>query len=81
MARLDIPRGLVITEPQTGHPTREFTRILDVLDGLTLANDAIADITTADATDEASAVTLTNDNKAKINEILAMLRTLTAISE
>jgi hypothetical protein len=36
---------------------------------------AIADISTADATDLASAITLANANKAKINSVLAMLRT------
>jgi hypothetical protein len=36
---------------------------------------AIADVSTADATDLASAVALANANKAKINTILAMLRT------
>lgn len=36
---------------------------------------AIADVATADATDLASAEALANANKAKINEILAMLRT------
>jgi hypothetical protein len=36
---------------------------------------AIADISTADATDLASAITLANDTKAKVNTILAMLRT------
>jgi hypothetical protein len=36
---------------------------------------AIADVSTADATDLASAVALANANKAKINSILAMLRT------
>jgi hypothetical protein len=36
---------------------------------------AIADISTADATDLTSAIALANANKAKINTILAMLRT------
>jgi hypothetical protein len=36
---------------------------------------AIADVSTADATDLASAIALANANKAKINSILAMLRT------
>jgi hypothetical protein len=36
---------------------------------------AIADVSTADATDLTSAVALANANKAKINAILAMLRT------
>ena len=36
---------------------------------------AIADISTADATDEASAVTLANATKAKVNALLAALRT------
>lgn len=34
----------------------------------------VADNETPDATDEASAVTLANSNKAKINEVLASLR-------
>lgn len=41
---------------------------------------AIADITTADATDLATAITLANANKAKINEILNSLRTATHIN-
>lgn len=36
---------------------------------------AVADIATPDATDLASAVTLANNNKAKINALLAALRT------
>ncbi len=36
---------------------------------------AIADVSTADATDLASAIALANANKSKINTILAMLRT------
>jgi hypothetical protein len=36
---------------------------------------AIADVSTADATDLASAISLANANKAKINSILSMLRT------
>lgn len=35
----------------------------------------IADISEADATDAATAIVLANANKAKINEILAVLRT------
>lgn len=35
---------------------------------------AVADLTTADATDLASAEALANANKAKINELLASLR-------
>lgn len=36
---------------------------------------AITDVTAPDATDEASAVVLANANKAKINALLAALRT------
>lgn len=36
--------------------------------------DPVSDITTPDATDEATAIALANDNKAKINELLAELR-------
>lgn len=36
--------------------------------------NAITDITTADATDLATAITLTNANKAKINQLLQALR-------
>jgi len=36
---------------------------------------AITDVSTADATDLASAIALANANKSKINTILAMLRT------
>lgn len=36
---------------------------------------AVTDITTVNATDLATAITLANDNKAKINALLAALRT------
>jgi hypothetical protein len=42
---------------------------------LTARQTAIADVSTADATDLTSAIALANANKAKINTILAMLRT------
>jgi hypothetical protein len=42
---------------------------------VTARQTAIADVSTADATDLTSAVALANANKAKINTILAMLRT------
>lgn len=40
------------------------------------AQTAIANVTTADATDLATAIALTNVNKAKINALLAELRTM-----
>ncbi len=40
---------------------------------------AISDISTADATDLASAIALANVNKAKINEMLAELRAANAL--
>jgi hypothetical protein len=42
---------------------------------VTARQTAIADVSTADATDLTSAVALANANKAKINTILAMIRT------
>jgi hypothetical protein len=42
---------------------------------LTNRQTAIADVTTANATDLTTAIALANANKAKINTILAMLRT------
>lgn len=41
---------------------------------------AVADITTADATDLATAITLSNANKAKINELIGVLRTAVHIA-
>jgi hypothetical protein len=49
--------------------------IADAVDsGGNAAAAAVADIATADATDAASAVTLANATKAKVNALLAALR-------
>lgn len=48
--------------------------------GLATKQSAITDVTTADATDAATAVTLANANKAKINAILAALRSAGVIA-
>lgn len=69
--RVSVPRNIQITDPDTGEPTREFTRVLDPLSVLTVENDAIADATTETAA----------ANKTKINEILAMLRTAGILKE
>ena len=69
--RVSVPRDLQIANPDDGKPTREFSRVLDPLSVLTVENDAIADA----ATETAAA------NLAKINEILAMLRTAGLIKE
>ena len=44
------------------------------------AGTAVADVAVVDATDEASAVALANQNKATINELLASLRAAGFIS-
>lgn len=50
--------------------------VADAIDTVTArVSAAVADIATADATDLDSAVALANANKAKINALLAALRT------
>ena len=51
----------------------EVIEALETAGGVTPAA-AVADVTTADATDATDVVVLANANKAKINELLAALR-------
>jgi hypothetical protein len=62
--------------PQNREGTADGEEIADAIDAVTArVAAAVANIATADATDAASAVTLANANKAKINALLAALRT------
>ena len=66
--------------PRESHPFTQDKRLIDriwykFLSDLPTRSDAVADIATADATNLATAITLANANKAKINELLQNLRT------
>jgi hypothetical protein len=62
------PRPVEPLTDENGNVTRVWYNFLTGGVGI------VADVTTADATDLATAITLTNANKAKINEILQALR-------
>ena len=66
--------------PRESHPLTQDRKLIDrlwykFLSDLPTRSDAVADIATADATNLATAITLANANKAKINELLQNLRT------
>lgn len=80
MARIEAPVNMLVVDPvpppgQEGKPSREHRRFLDQVAKLSVDEAAIADVTTPDAIDLASAIDLANANKAALNTVIAALRT------
>lgn len=69
------PKPVVLTTGTNPNPTLAPEPLI-VVGGLPTKTQvaALTPITTPDATDEASAITLANANKAKINAIIAALK-------
>lgn len=68
-------RGAVFFDPKTGQATADGQRLLQDLRKMG-KYVAVSSVSTADATDLASAIALANDNKSKLNAFISRFNSI-----